>query len=347
MGSGFSPRESLEVTLVGEGDNGQRSLAELTVSDDGHVSGVVPLPVDIAPGRYQVLAGQGAAESVESDLWVVLEEARIDPRSYAAHPRDLLELAGGGFAPGETVRVYLVGSPEVDLASLRADDRGALASATVEVPDVTPGVWMLAAEGLQTGVAVQRQISVLGYTPWVILSVYALKPGGTVDASGYGFAPGEEVKVTLDGTKDATRVVRADGDGRAAVRAVFVARPQDVGRHRLTLVGAWSRSPVDAEFEVLAYVPKLALARYAGPAGSEVSFSGEGFAPGETIRVYLERGSRRDQVADFVASQAGAFDGAGTCTVSDQMASGRLRFVVVGDGSRAPVSQDFEVQDTR
>ena len=344
-GAGFGSSDQLALALVGTAQNAERDLGSVTTAADGQLAGALTLPVDLAPGHYSLRARDATGEGGETDLWVVPEEGRLDLRSYAAHPGEALDLTGAGFAPGEAVRLYLADSPAPSLATLTADAQGGITASAVKVPDLPDGVHTLVAEGEQTGVTVRREFSVVDYTPWVVLSTYALRPGGAVDASGHGFAPGEEVQVYLDDANSPTLALKAGADGTVRVRSVFAARPEDVGKHRVTLAGASTNTQVSATLEVLPYVPKLALTSWAGPPGAGVTFTGEGFAPGETVRVYLERASSRDQVAAFPTGADGAFEGAGAYVVPVEAATGKLRFVAVGDQSRVPVSQDFDVQN--
>lgn len=352
-GSGFAPLERLDVVLsengLGEnglGENGQEhALGELTATESGALSGEVRLPTDLAPGRHVLRARSATGTVVEATVVALARDAYFDLRRYAVHGGDILDLVGGGFGPGERVNVYIVGSPRRDLATLVADPKGEVSSSSLAIPDVKPGVYTLTVEGAETGVAAERQISVLGYTPWIILSTYALRPGESVDVSGNGFAPGEDIRVLIDGARAPAQTIKADDQGRALARGAFVARPGDVGKHALKLVGDRTRAEAGATFEVLAYVPKLSLTTYAGPPDTTVAFDGEGFEPGETVRVFVERAGQRTEVASFPAGSRGAFAGAGGYQVPADAPVGKLRFVVVGDLSRATVSQDFDVQE--
>jgi hypothetical protein len=274
----------------------------------------------------------------------VQEEAYLDLRHYAFHAGDFVDLVGGGFAPGEAVSVFVSGSPQQDLATLTADAKGKVASDHIAVPKIEPGDHTLVAEGTQTGLVVRRQVSVLGYTPWLVLSSYALQPGESVDASGNGFAPGETVSAVVDDAATPAQQLKADKDGRVLARGVYVARPEDAGKHRLTLAGDTTRAPVSATLEVLSLVPQLGLSPYQGPPGTKVTLSGGGFAPGETVRLYVEAGGQRTEVASFAAGSDGGLGQAGAYLVPSTADVGKLRLTVVGDRSKVPVYQDFDVQ---
>lgn len=341
-GAGFAPSARLAATLVGAGEPNGWQLSDVKSGADGALSAAVSLPVGLAPGRYTLrLAG---SESAQADVWVVDGEPRLDLHRYAAHPGELLGLAGTGFAPGETVRIYLADAPAETLGELTADARGAIASQGIPVPAVPAGVRTLVAEGEQTGLAVRREVSIVEHAPWIVLSVYALRPGGSVDVAGHDFAPGEQVKAFLDDGPAPVWTGKADDAGSVVARALFTAGPDGVGKHRLALAGDATRAPVSATFEVLPYVPRLALTSYAGPPGAGVAFDGVGFAPGETVRVFLDRGAQRDQVATITVGASGAFQGMGAYVVPGQAAVGRLHFVAIGDASRVAVSQDYDVQ---
>ncbi len=86
--------------------------------------------------------------------------------------------------------------------------------------------------------------------PTVTASASTVELGGTLTITGTGFAPAEQVTVTLFSTPVLLATAAADANGRVT-QAVTIPRDLEVGIHHLELVGLTSGSRVRVDIEVL------------------------------------------------------------------------------------------------
>lgn len=146
--------------------------------------------------------------------------------------RSNLTFTGSGFAANETVHIYTSGVGSAVLASAMADATG---SFTAPAPQSVLGPRIFLGVGETSGLLAAASFSM---TPRLVLSPNTGPVGGTVTATGYGFASAEMINVfwgsprtllgtvqagvngTFDGTSAVTFLVPAGAaDGKNAVFA--------------------------------------------------------------------------------------------------------------------------------
>jgi hypothetical protein len=168
---------------------------------------------------------------------------------YSTTPGGKVGFAGGGFFPGETVKAYL-GSTKTPLASVTATDVGAV-TGHLEVPSMPAGTYTFSLIGDQSQTPAAVGFSVQGFSPWVVLSRYALKPGETMGFRAHGFAPGEQVFVYLNSLRT-DPVLRMTADTAGVVYAEDTWAPSAaIGDNVLTFVGQTSKATITTTFVVL------------------------------------------------------------------------------------------------
>ena len=175
-----------------------------------------------------------------------------------------------------------------------------------------------------------------------------VRAGSTAQVTGTGFAPGEQVKVLMDG-KDSAATVTAASDGSVAFA---VTAPGLSGNHALTALGSTSRAVATTTLFVLnrdgsnpgdvspagKHAAEFRIAAQAATQGTIVEFSGNGFAPGEHVTIALAKGS--GALATVVANGDGVVWG--TFTVPSGLKSGETR-VTATSGSDTTASDGFRV----
>jgi hypothetical protein len=146
---------------------------------------------------------------------------------------------GDSFPPNRTVTVHL-GSASV---TARSDAFGVLTNARLTVPSMTTGTTSLTAGSAAAPFEVtSAPVKVTVYRPQVQLAPSA----SGVTASGHGFAPGEQVKFTVDGHGTTT----AHADSAGALSGVSVPATGE-GGHSVEAAGVRSLDPTSASFLVL------------------------------------------------------------------------------------------------
>jgi serine/threonine protein phosphatase PrpC len=190
---------------------------------------------------------------------VVPPEIWLD--SYSTKPGQSIGFGGRGFLPGEQVDVRLGNLEDVPSKSASRLLVAAFANAggnvngEASIPFLPPGDYPFIVVGLQSQDMLIRNLTVLGFAPWVVLDNYAPPPSARLGFQGQGFAPGEPVLVYFDRqTGQQIAQLKADRDGQFAVNR-GVELPAQLGDHSLILVGVNSGSVVKVNFEILPPAP--------------------------------------------------------------------------------------------
>ncbi|MGN8049093.1 GH92 family glycosyl hydrolase [Curtobacterium sp. 22159] len=179
-----------------------------------------------------------------------------------------------------------------------------------------------------------------------------VRPGGAVHVTGAGFAHGESVAVSLDGS--AVRVpVTADASGRLAFDVRAPGRP---GNHAVSALGAQSQTVASATFRVVTpgsggghgggtggghghWSPEFHLLAASGTEGTVVGFSGSGFAAGEHVGLTLH--STPIALGTATANADGIVSG--TFAVPTAATPGVHEVVALGTSSDVAVTAAFRV----
>jgi len=172
-----------------------------------------------------------------------------------------------------------------------------------------------------------------------IVGKAAGKPGDTVTLSATGFGPGEKINVfwgRVSGTPTAT--LTADGSGSIGQASVKVG-VGPVGPTTLVLVGQTTHTTATVPYQMLGLYPTTNARPYAAKAGKAISFSGDGFAPGEQVLIYLDASSGTPAMTAN-ADSGGSFS---VNFVVPYGLKGSQRLTTVGEQSRASVSSGFDV----
>jgi serine/threonine protein phosphatase PrpC len=190
-----------------------------------------------------------------------LQKQAIPPEiwldSYSIEPGQSVGFGGRGFQPGEQVDVRLGDLEDVPSKSASRLLVAAFANAggnvtgEATIPFLPAGDYPFIVVGRQSQDMLVRNLTVLGFAPWVVLDNYAPPPSARLGFKGHGFAPGEPVQVYFDQQSgQQVTQLNADHTGQFADYA-GVELPAQPGDHSLILVGVYSGSVVTVNFEIL------------------------------------------------------------------------------------------------
>jgi hypothetical protein len=169
----------------------------------------------VRPGPYRlVLRGQSSGSRLERNVTVKPLSPTIELSPWAGPPGTLLQVNARGFAPGESVRIYL-GEDPLEAASPIADPWGNFWSAgPMRVPYGAAGKLMVTAMGSESVAMIHVDFKVLEPKPWLELTNWWGPPGASVGFSGGGWAPGETINVHVgDVTSPVVATAKADDYG--------------------------------------------------------------------------------------------------------------------------------------
>ncbi len=132
------------------------------------------------------------------------------------------------------------------------------------------------------------------FGPWLTLSSHTSAPGGTVVASGGGFAPHEGVGVSIAGGV----LAGATTNDLGSFSGKPVVVPQKPAGSYTALATGDHRDQASANFYISGYYPVAAPSAWYVLPGQTLTFSGHGFAPSEVISISNVVGSAASANAD-------------------------------------------------
>jgi hypothetical protein len=254
-GAGFANGETVTVSIPGI-NGGNPITVEVIAGDDGTFEVALPIPAGYPAGPVDVtVVGDVSDTPVVEELVVQAPAVVYDP-SITLDPATVVAggstvVTGEGFANGETVTVSIPGingGNPITVEVLAGED-GSF-EVTLPIPAGYPvGAVDVSAVGPVSGVPVTAGLIVQAPTvpipdgPTIVVQPDAVTPGGTVVVVGEGFAPGEQVDVSLGCGGTATVV--ATGEGTFAVE-VTVPADCPVGTTIVTAEGEQSDTPATA-----------------------------------------------------------------------------------------------------
>jgi hypothetical protein len=209
-------------------------------------------------------------------------------------PGTSVAATGTNFAAGDTVQLQFNGT-QVD--SRQADTTG-LVNFQFSVPQLANGQYQVVATGRTRGTA-SVSFTISGTS--LSLSSQEGPPGTSVTATGSGFQPGETVQVFFNGAQVATPVADTTG----LFRATFTIPSLPNGNYQADAKGQSSGDTASAPFTVGG--ASVSLSASSGPAGTNVTATGSGFAPGASVRVLFADSLVDTQTADTNGSVTSNF----------------------------------------
>jgi hypothetical protein len=232
--------------------------------------------------------------------------AYVTLSSFSGHPTTL-QVSGGGWSAGETVSLYLNSASGSPSASAVVGSDSFFGPTNLVIPSNTPqGNLPIIAVGSSAGMTQSNSYYVAQFTPTLTTSASPNTPGGINLVSGTGFAPGETVNLVLNGATGGHAT--ADTSGNFA-NASFTIPSVGIGTYQLHGIGASSGADAINYFYVGGFYPAANPSTYYLLPGDTLRFSGGGFAPGETVKIFANTGA--SAVSTFTASATGNFTDAG------------------------------------
>jgi hypothetical protein len=314
-GTGFAPSEPVTVTA---------GTTTTTVTTD--LSGDFTSPVTVPFGQTKntvaiVSTGTLSQASSTTTLTLAPYTPQVSPSTYYAQPGTPISFTGSGFVPNESIIVNLNGK---NVGTETANAKGLLVSTnTYALPFGTAAVYTLT--GQTSGAVNTMSIGLAQFYAGVQLSSYYGDGGSVVTATGTGFAPNELVTLTSGKTILGSITTTTTGSFSKAITIPYVAP----GALPIVATGTSSAASATTGYTVATVYNGVQLSQYALPAGSAVTFIGDGYYANEPVTVTTDRTTGSYTLK---ASTTGTFTDSGYVLPSN-LAPGMLTFTITGTES--------------
>lgn len=275
--------------------------------------------------------------------------ASLQLRGADLTPNVPLYFAGSGFLPGEGLAVGIQNQArqqEAQLVPLKADRSGRLVTAHETIPvTLPPGTHTLLVEGQSSQRIAQAAFRLHWVTPTVQLDTYSVRPDHSVNFAGSGFMPGEKVEARLVPTDQgpARVLITASANARGNIAGHFTIPWMPVGNYSLIFAGQQSQAPTSLGFNIQGFYPRVTLDTYAPSLHTRVRFTGEDFAPGEEILVYLNRQAIDPHHGGAIVDTHADSSGRLSATWQAEGPSGDNTLVFVAQQSGAVIMTNFTI----
>lgn len=283
--------------------------------------------------RWPLAALMGAVLFLSSAIAVFAASPSI---SYTggSTPGATLSVSGSGFQPNEPVSLLF----GLSHGSATADGGGNFGGASLTIPNVSSGSYIILAVGQNSGYVAFAYIYVSGFFPQINPSSWYISPGSTLSWSGSGFAPGETVTVSHGGSQIAS--FNADGGGNFANAGGWpIPYSMRNSTQTFTVQGASSGANFSLAIPVANLYPWANPSTWYATPGTAVSFSGGGFGSNESLSVFLGSTSTTP-LATVTADNMGSFMNLGPTPLpfSAQAGGSVANYRIVGNSSGISVA---------
>jgi hypothetical protein len=250
--------------------------------------------------------------------------------SFSGTPDTTLTVSGGNFSANETILIDATeGSSQVEQTTTQATSGGSFSTNVTLPMKLNQGTITFEASGETSGLQATNGFYVSPFTPTLTPSASETTPYTSLDVSGSGYEANEPVILNFAGS---TTTVQADATG--SFSDAIVTTP-NVPAASYTLVGVGQNSGASAtDYQYINgfYASASPSSYYVMPA-TTLSFSGSGFAAGETVTVSDSQSDAT--LSSFTTTATGTFSDAGGFVVPASYAGLTKKFVLTGSESNA------------
>gem|GEM_PF-1500234 len=278
-GSGFGNSETIVVT---EGNN-STPLASFTSDSTGTflTAGTFTIPFTWSnSSRTIVLSGTNSKTEATVLITIAPFTPQVSPNNYYILPGTDVSFTGTGFGTDEEVQVMDDVTGEL-LTTITTDVDGAFTEAgAITIPYTWQETRLVRFEGQESQAKATVSLSIGTFYPTLSPSSYYILPAEPFTVSGSGFAPEDIVEIRMNDR--APIEVETDEEGVLIENAPFVA---PLSGSRITIHATGMKSGLESKLEISlgSLYPMVTPQTWYLPAGSPLTFSGDGFAPGENI----------------------------------------------------------------
>jgi hypothetical protein len=282
-GDGFAPGEQVSLYL----DTTDTPPIATITSGGGQITfDNVHVPLAAAGTHTWIVRGaQGDVASVPYTLMPFTPYLLLS--TYSSQPERPVSVTGKGFAPDETVYLFLGATTSAPLGVAQSDDQGSLsATAAFTIPTTARGPLSVIAVGRMSGQQVRATLNVVPFGPSLWLSGYAGHPGGTVSFTGTGFAREDVLQVLLGAATNPAATFKAQDGAFTAAGTIHLSFSTPGGMLPVTVQGLLSDTKVTLHYLVIPYKPGAGFEIKRLHGYTRLRLGAGGFAPDEIVQIY-------------------------------------------------------------
>lgn len=321
-GKGYQAGETVNIYVD---SSTTKPIGSVTASSSGGFTKSVTIPVGTSIGDHRIHAvGQTSKLRTARTFTVTAPVLTLALAPKSAQIGATVQATGGGFQPGETVKIYLDSSKTTALTSVTASGTGGF-TAAFTIPPTTGGPHRIHAVG-QTSKT--RTAQTLVVTPTLTPSIASGQARATFSVAVKGFAASETISLYWDNQSSPETTATVDASG---VATFSTKAPWTYGPHTATVKGGTSNLQGTFAFSV---TPKVKLTPNSGPASTAFQVRGTGFQPGTKVNVYWGSSSSGTLLCSKTTSSTyGTF----TCDVTApaNASAGTVNVLATGGGLSA------------
>ncbi len=274
-GEGFTPNEEVQIKM-----NGGPPITAMTTSTGGFVE-AGPFVAPFSGNSISFMA-EGQTSHVRVDLNITLGSLNpiIELDSYYSLPGTIVNVSGNGFTANEVVTIRLgEGSTEAT-----TDEAGSFTTTPITIPLNAPGPTInVTATGNTSNAQSSTSLTLAPFAPQITPSAWFTTPGTAITFEGLGFSGNEIVNIKLNNLDVGTATTDATG----AFSSPGITIPFSATNAHFTFTGAGSHAEAAIDISLAGFIPQVEPSTWYTPAGSNVTFTGSGFASGETVNISL------------------------------------------------------------
>ncbi len=332
-GTGFTPGESVTVSLPAKDGVGPVNATDVLVGGDGSFSTALTVPSDYPLGSVDISASGPVSDTPAA---TTLNIVAAGPASLSAAPATvpqggISQVSGTNFKAGENVTITLPSSAPAAAVTVNATANSAgNFSIPLTVPQNHPtgATFPITASGDQDSAAATNiGISKGTWNTAITATPSEVAQSGELTVSGTGFGAGEAVTVTLpekDGVGPITVPNVQVGENGSFNATLIVPANYPLGSADITAEGPVSDTAATTPIQIVASGPAAITADPAQvPQGASTTITGTGYGAGEALTVSLPAADPAAAVSlPVTANSAGQFSAVLTVPKNHPVATG-------------------------
>ncbi|MBX4205389.1 MAG: hypothetical protein KW788_04385 [Candidatus Doudnabacteria bacterium] len=278
-GWNFMPHEDVDLSINGT------PADPVTSNKTGNIKlGPVSIPFHI-PNFILSVFGRNSGGKAALNLPVSNYFPTVTAGSYYVKPGDKIWFSGGAFAPGELVNVSVkqpgAASPTT-LGTIQTNKDGYLVENSFPVGLKTPtGTSTYTFRGTESDAVSEVKLDIASFVPLISSGNYYPAPGSTIKIWISGFGPFENLAISVNDKPAKTVAANLVGSAGPIELTLPIKQKSAV----IKVVGEDTEISKDITLAMSTFSPVVIASTYYTLPGNQISFTGWGFAPNETVSI--------------------------------------------------------------